>query len=1157
MFELKHILLIFSLFSFGILYSQNLEKIASNYLDALEGKNPHKVIKYGEEYLSTIDRIGTASDSSIIQIRLNVTLAWVELDSVERALAFNKETYKLIKETIGLNNELALSVLNISASLHENLSNYEKALELREFILDLTESVYGLNSYYYAVSLSNLAGISSYFGKYKRALELNRKALDLLSFFGKESLDYIWVLNSIVENHYNLEEYKKSVEHNEELHFIKLKLYGKKQIEYIKSLNQLALNYSNVGNYTRALSLNLEATELLEKYFEKEYLEYLTSLNNLALNYYYLGNYSKSLELNKKALNIQEKKIEKESFNSAVLLNNIAQTYSDLGDYYRSIELNRRALRIIEKNQGKEDPTYNLILSNLANSYFKLGEYSAAVELSLDVLSYTEKVFGDEHSEYAMSLNNLALIYLELGNNNKSLELYQKSLLIIDKVYGKDHPKYLLVLSNIAVNYAYMGDYEKSLSINKEVLEHKKHILGKQHKQYVIGLNNIAFNYSKLGINEKALEYYQEALEILNKINGKEHPDYAMSLNNIAQIYHSLGNYSKARELSQKALEIEEKTLPINHPKISTNLSNLSGDNFHLKNFEKSIAQKEEAYQLSYSHFSENKYGLGNKEQLRYKSQLEDYFYTFASLAHHPKIKDSLFNLAEISDYWINLNGLLDTDQSQLTQRIYASGDSTLIALYDELKISKRELAHLNEMTLQERDINNISITDVKEKIERQEADLSRKSSLFANINRSFSTKDIAQNLEEDEIFIDIVRFPYYDFENNRWSDTVKYTAFITTNTTNSLPKVVTFENGHELEDEAFLNYAHYAFGSAKTSSTLDKGSYGYFWKPIADKIGDKKKVCLSVNGVYHDINIGTLYNPETEQYLFEEKDIRLVNNARDLILSKEKESPEFTATKVALFGFPSYETNLSSEDVEPDYITSSQDIDPLLMDSLTRGSSASPLPGTKKEVEQIAKIFDNNKWDVDIYLEENASELAVKQSENPRVLHLATHGYFFEDIPLAKGGQELRFMGIERNQALQNPLLLSGLLFAGANNTLEGDQTDGENGLLSAYEASLLQLKETELVILSACETGKGEIKNSEGVYGLRKAFSDAGAKNIIMSLWKVDDEVTQLYMTTFYDLWINQEYTIRDAFQKTQSIIKSKHPHPYYWGAFILIEN
>jgi CHAT domain-containing protein len=133
--------------------------------------------------------------------------------------------------------------------------------------------------------------------------------------------------------------------------------------------------------------------------------------------------------------------------------------------------------------------------------------------------------------------------------------------------------------------------------------------------------------------------------------------------------------------------------------------------------------------------------------------------------------------------------------------------------------------------------------------------------------------------------------------------------------------------------------------------------------------------------------------------------------------------------------------------------------------------------------------------------------------------------------------------------------MLRSGLLFTGANKTLKGESSNGENGLLSAAEASLLDLRETELVVLSACETGKGEVKNSEGVYGLRKAFSDAGAQNIIMSLWKVDDKVTQEFMSSFYDIWLNDKTSIRETFNKTQLEIKAKYPQPYYWGAFILV--
>ena len=213
----------------------------------------------------------------------------------------------------------------------------------------------------------------------------------------------------------------------------------------------------------------------------------------------------------------------------------------------------------------------------------------------------------------------------------------------------------------------------------------------------------------------------------------------------------------------------------------------------------------------------------------------------------------------------------------------------------------------------------------------------------------------------------------------------------------------------------------------------------------------------------------------------------------------------------------------------------------------------ARPLPETKIEVENISSILKSKGWQVNTFLADNASETNIKKQQSPRILHVATHGYFFQDIPVEKDNN--RFLGMDMKQVVQDPMLRSGLLLTGANKTLKGEVTSGENGLLTAAEASLLDLRETELVILSACETGRGEVKKSEGVYGLRKAFSDAGAQNIIMSLWKVDDEVTQEFMSLFYEIWLNDKTSIREAFNRAQLEIKANYPEPYYWGAFILV--
>ena len=265
------------------------------------------------------------------------------------------------------------------------------------------------------------------------------------------------------------------------------------------------------------------------------------------------------------------------------------------------------------------------------------------------------------------------------------------------------------------------------------------------------------------------------------------------------------------------------------------------------------------------------------------------------------------------------------------------------------------------------------------------------------------------------------------------------------------------------------------------------------------------------------------------------------------------------TKQTATLLGNPNFNANLKQKPTNYLYAVS-RDFTPYLSDdfkdTLSRSVAANALPGTKTEVENIGKLMRENKWETFVLLDTLATKTQLKNVNNPRVLHLATHGYFVNNTKLKKA-DGLQYLGMEKKVVADNPLLRSGLLLAGANKTLQGDSTPtNDNGIFTAYEASFLNLNQTELVVLSACETGKGDIKTGEGVYGLRKSFADAGAKNIIISLWAVDDDVTQQFMTNFYTLWLN-ELSIKDAFTQTQNQIKQKYPLPYYWGGFILIEN
>jgi CHAT domain-containing protein len=208
-------------------------------------------------------------------------------------------------------------------------------------------------------------------------------------------------------------------------------------------------------------------------------------------------------------------------------------------------------------------------------------------------------------------------------------------------------------------------------------------------------------------------------------------------------------------------------------------------------------------------------------------------------------------------------------------------------------------------------------------------------------------------------------------------------------------------------------------------------------------------------------------------------------------------------------------------------------------------------LPGTKVEINAIESLTRANNWRVSKYMEAEANEILIDSLTAPNILHIATHGFF------KTYNADKKLSGVENQGNEENPLLRSGILLSGASIGLAGGlpyENSFEDGLLTAYETMNLNLEGTELVVLSACETGLGDVKNGEGVYGLQRAFLVAGAENLIMSLWTVNDYTTQLLMTEFYKHWTEGDDKFV-AFRKAQMKIKEEFPQPYYWAAFTII--
>lgn len=386
---------------------------------------------------------------------------------------------------------------------------------------------------------------------------------------------------------------------------------------------------------------------------------------------------------------------------------------------------------------------------------------------------------------------------------------------------------------------------------------------------------------------------------------------------------------------------------------------------------------------------------------------------------------------------------------------------------------------------------------------------------------------EVKNKLKEGEAAIEIVRFQWRD--QVYYGDTAYYAAYIIKQNSEYPDVVYLSDKAGDLDDKYYKLY------KANIRSKIDdRESYNHYWKAINDNLKGINKVYLSADGIYHLINISSLKNPVSSKYVLDEMEIHAATSTGDIALSASNKE---IGTAV-LFGRPAYK------------VTGSVDMTPVA-DKTTRSfignfrdNNIADLPGTEEEVLTIKKEMENKHVNVKSYLKEQATEDKMYQLHSPGILHIATHGYW-------SGSGENATDGYRTFNAMVN----SGLLLAGVVNYYEKDVfPDTYDGVFTAYEAQNLDLQNTSLVILSACETTLGYLDAGEGVYGLQRAFRAAGAGSIVTSLWKVDDNATKDFMIAFYQQYL-QSKNKSQAFIFAQKAVRDKYTYPYFWGAFIMV--
>lgn len=846
------------------------------------------------------------------------------------------------------------------------------------------------------------------------------------------------------------------------------------------------------------------------------------ALNAEGLQYYRNGKYSESEIAFRAALERAKRESGEVSDPFIHSLSNLAFVYKASGNYNEAKEAFQRSITLLEKLHTSIHVDIIEGLTNLGNLYLETGQYDSSEIYFQCALQKTNTAVKNRDDQYLKSINQFERVVINLQNGLASLHrrkgeiqdaidilrqqlTYVKSILV-------DAPQlqqsYKTILLNLSSCYLESNKPLEAKALMKEYTSMPKSSDEKQTSEYLHAIKTLGDMYRQLEQLDSALLMWNAALRSIDKGFFQGSSLHLSLLNNIGELYVATEDYVLAIERLSLAKRLNETRGGINPRLYQTTLYNLAeayhwSGNYAMADtvYQKLMAHLLHEVQHNFTYLSESEKISFYRSQLTILESYTSFALTISGVVplqqtDHPYINKSITQ--QLYDLQIMTKGIILNASFKMKNRILNGNDESLKTKYLLWETKKNQLANVVRTENPDPD----QLVALEEHIDFLEQELSRASASFRKgfVVDSIFWREIQNKLKPGEAAVEMIRFV----------NGLLYGALIITSETKDQPVIAIIKSSGNryLEKEYYRQYKN-----AIKHRLVDTVSYNVYWRPILDAAraamprGQKlNRVYLSPDGIYNQINLNTLYSNKEKQFVIDQVELRYVVNTKAIAMTEVLKKSKDTAV---LFGRPNFEL-----------------------------SEYTDLPGTEVEVDQIDQYLRKHKYNSRTYKGIDATESNVKGLNSPYILHLATHGFFENNS--------------ESSISLIRILLNSGIVLT-PSPIQEGKNVD--DGILTAYEALNLNLDTNELTVLSACETGLGEFYPGEGVYGLRLALASAGARHVLMSLWKVDDQATQELMTLFYKHWLKKPESIRAAFQIAQRELRKKYPEPYYWGAFVLI--
>ena len=1061
-----------------------------------------------------------------------------------------------IKEKIlsKYNSDIDESYNNLAVSYFV-LSDYLKALSYYKKSLVIKEKLFGTNNFTTASTYDSLGGIYQRIGNYSEALDYTKKSLAILEeFLGKKHFSLAIHYYDIGFIYQQMDNYSKAINYYKK----SLSIYENRDKEHkgnIFSYNKLGVIYSKIGDYPKALNYHKKDLAIQEKFLGKKHSDVAIIYENIGITYENMGNYSKAMSYYKMSLGINKKALILEYPTISKNYEQIAFIYEHIGDYTNALSYYKKSLAIKEKALGKKNQIVNASYDNLGILYQRVGNNSQALKYYKKSLALKNIYLGPRHPRTAKTYNSIGSLYASMGDYPKALKYIQKALVIKEKWLDSEHIDTAISYSTLGSLYQSMGDYPKALKYFQKTLSINEKTLGEKHLSTAIDYGSLGLTYVLMDNDDKGLSYRKKSLFIMEKILNKGHPEIGIGYYNLSFIHFKKGNYRKALKYGNKSLDITKKALGKEH--LSTSLVyNILGELYNqLENYPKAHLYAKKSFNIFIINRDKNFPILNDAQKRAYLKKNQHVLPLLLSSAYLNKESNSTREKSleinqETLNAWLRYKGSILSSANAITTLYNNTKDKKLKATIDEMRATTRLYAKL-QGSPESKDPEGYKkrLAEYSNKIDTLTNAIADKAQSFKQVQElnKITYKDVAATLGKEDIYIDYAKAGeyYYVFT----LDSKEHITFtqIDSNKSKEIDTLVqTFrdEVGSILEKlnssrtkkdmKAFYDFtANLQKSNKQTLSTL----YTLLIKePLSTQIKNKQTLIFSPGGALRLLPFETLYNKKSKQYLLESKQIHYIPSGKERVrLYRYNKGTKNKTKKVTVFNNPDYD-RIVPKTLKAQWKQEKKQNKDL---ALSRGGYAfkslshyfNPLKGSEVEAKMLKEYYPST---VKEYNQTQASEKKLFSLEEiPKVLHLSTHGFFLNDTNII------------------NPMLKSGIVLAGANVSRRFYK---DRGIITALKLSGLNLKGTDLVVLSACETAVVDSNSTEAVSGLSKAFLQAGAKGVLSTLWSVADKESAELMSDFYKESKNHK-SYADSLQSAKLNMIHQNLHPFFWAGFVLL--